>query len=268
MPTAHGEDRVIRFGGVRNVVVIISDSADRYRIVVNMLAVKAFDPATNKRLNLQKARAIAIKALAKHAAMKNGAPFTVRGMEVQDMTTANGSYRLVLLLPKENIAAIAVERPKPPSPEKGGFNENQAPPAAAQRAGKTERPSGQKKERLYVDEDSSAAALLTRAADYLDTLAQLKEGVLEDLNAVQKKVLHQDDFYLAISELEERLDRLCRSMEAEINADNLLLSTEQRELRQVMKKQRSEVMKALKAAVEQFDARQEKKKKKKEEADQ
>ena len=91
---------------------------------------------------------------------------------------------------------------------------------------------------------------------------------MEDLNAVQKKVLHQDDFYLAISELEERLDRLCRSMEAEINADNLLLSTEQRELRQVMKKQRSEVMKALKAAVEQFDARQEKKKKKKEEADQ
>lgn len=145
MPTAHGEDRVIRFGGVRNVVVIISDSADRYRIVVNMLAVKAFDPATNKRLNLQKARAIAIKALAKHAAMKNGAPFTVRGMEVQDMTTANGSYRLVLLLPKENIAAIAVERPKPPSPEKGGFNENRAPPAAAQRAGKTERPSGQKR---------------------------------------------------------------------------------------------------------------------------
>ena len=154
----HGEDRVIRFGGVRNVVVIISDSADRYRIVVNMLAVKAFDPATNKRLNLQKARAIAIKALAKHAAMKNGSIHSPwNGSTGHDYSKR--SYRLVLLLPKENIAAIAVERPKPPSPEKGGFNENQAPPAAAQRAGKTERPSGQKKERLYVDEDSSACGL-------------------------------------------------------------------------------------------------------------
>ena len=72
------EEQVIKLGGIRSVTATILDSDETYRITVEMLPVKAFDPATNKRLNLIKSRAYAALALAKHlgTAKSTGLSFT------------------------------------------------------------------------------------------------------------------------------------------------------------------------------------------------
>ena len=64
--TLVAEEQVIKLGGIRNVTATIVKSDETYRITVEMLPVKAFDPATNKQLNLTKAQVYAARALAKH----------------------------------------------------------------------------------------------------------------------------------------------------------------------------------------------------------
>jgi len=247
-------EEVIRIGGVRNVVVAISTSGDDLRIVVDMLAVKVFDSATNKKLNLQKARAFAMHALAKHLALGSAARFTVRGLEVLDASTTNNSYRLTLLVPRNGIASKALYRE---APEKENANEALSVPAAGKEVAAKERPSIPKDEQWMVAEESSAAVLLTRTADYLDTLNRLRKGMLEELSTAQDKLREQDEFYSAIADIEERLDGVSESMFADIDADNLLLAFEQQELREAVEKQRAKLLQTLRAAVGQFDAQQE-----------
>ena len=61
--TVSAEEQVIKLGGIRNVTATILKSDETYRITVEMLPVKAFDPATNKQLNLTKAQVYAARAL-------------------------------------------------------------------------------------------------------------------------------------------------------------------------------------------------------------
>jgi hypothetical protein len=120
---------------VRNAVVTISESAHRYRIVVEMLAVKAFDPPTNRRLNLQKARGLAMQALAKHLSLGNPSRFTVSGVEIQDSRTTNSSYRLALSVPRDGISAAGGDTPESALGEKGTGRGSRSVSAAAKKPG-------------------------------------------------------------------------------------------------------------------------------------
>lgn len=254
-PIVSGKDQVIRIGGARGVTAVISTTSETYRVVVEMLPVKAFDPATNKRLNLQKARAYAFQALAKHLARVGPTQFTVRGVEVRESITSGDSYRLALVIPRNGVVVRTAEQPKPRTPEERSNVEDGTRDARSRRTALARKPSGEE-EAVHFGAPFSAADLLSRKADHLDTLDRLKQDFLEDLRIAQKELPQQDDFYSSIGDMEERLGRVSKSMTAELNEDKLLLSVEQQELRQALEKYYAEVMEAMKAAVKQFDLRQ------------
>jgi hypothetical protein len=239
--TAH--DQVVRLGGVRDVTATISESKDGYRVMVEMLPVKAFDPPTNKRLNLAKARAYAIQGLAKSLNAGNPAQSEVRGVQVQEIGLSGGMYRLVLLVP--HLKAQTASTPKD-SPAR----ENVATPSPTKP--KKEEPT------LTFTAEPSASDFLNRRSDYLDTIAQLQEQFCADGVAAEKKATQQDDFYSAIGDLEERAEAAFKALTAQIAEDKLLLSVERDELFPVLSQSRTKVLGSLKAAVARFDKRQEK----------
>ena len=83
-----------------------------YRIAVEMLPVKAFDPATNKALNLSKGRMYAAQALGKHL---KASSLTIRGLEIRESGTGGKSFRLVAVVPRDGVSAGAGT----PIPENG-----------------------------------------------------------------------------------------------------------------------------------------------------
>lgn len=232
--SAIAADQVVHLGGVRDVTATISKSKDGYRVAVEMLPVKAFDPPTNRRLNLAKARAYAIQALGKF--LKAG-QLKLHGVQIQESGLSNGVYRLVLLVPQ------AASLPKDDGREK----------TVASKPMPAERP----KEKERASTSISASDFLNRKSDYLDTIARLQEQFCADGVAAEKQAAEQDGFYSAIGDLEERAEAAFKALAAQINEDKLMLFIERDELRPALEKARNEVLASLKVAVAHFDKRQE-----------
>ena len=104
LAAAWGE-QVIQLAGVRNVTATVSESDDTYRIAVEMLPVRAFDPATNKTLNVSKGRMYAAQALAKHL---KAVDIAIKGLEVRESGTSGKFFRLVAVVPREGVSVGAI----------------------------------------------------------------------------------------------------------------------------------------------------------------
>jgi hypothetical protein len=219
-----------------------------------MVAVKAFDAATNRRLNLAKARGFVIQALAKYLKAGKDAQFALRGVQIKESGAEGGVFRLALVIPREGVAVAS----------RGDANPVSAP---------TKKPTTQKRPReslpaedheFKVAVDSLAADFLNAKSDYLDTIARLKAALCDDAIAAEKKAQEKESFYSAISDLEERAEVAFKSLGPQIDGDKLLLELEREEIRPALKQAHGDVLKALELAVARFDQRQEKPKAKKE----
>lgn len=250
-------EQVVKLGGVRDVTATVSATDDAYHVVVEMLPVKAFDAATNRRLNLAKARGFALQALAKYVKAGKIGHFTVRGVEIEKSGTVGSAYRLSVTVPRDGVSLGRSGEAKPTSP-----STKKTTPPRKPRPRKTSVPAEQDESRVAVD--SLAADFLNAKSDYLDTIARLEAALCDDAVAGEKRATDGDTFYAAISDLEERAEAAFKSLGSQIDADKLLLGVEREEIRPALETARGEVLKALKAAVAQFDQRQQKPKVKKE----
>jgi hypothetical protein len=248
--TIPAEEQVIKLGGIRNVTATILKSDESYRITVEMLPVKAFDPATNKRLNLTKAQVYAARALAKQLGTGESTDLIIHGFEVRESGITGNLFRLVAEIPRNGVT-VAAESAHQPSPT---TEPTQQPPQAASH-----------QHVIRVSADATTADFLNRKADYLETIAELREALTDDAKAMERSPLSPDDFYEAVSNLEERSNGDFRSLGNQIEKDNLLSELlEREELRPALKKAHAEVLDSLKVAVTRFDRRQEENQKKKE----
>ena len=248
--SALGEE-VLRLGGVRNVTATVSEADGNYRIAIEMLPVKAFDPATNKALNLSKGRMYAAQALGKHLKAGN---LTIRGLEIRESGTNDGSFRLVAVVPRNGVAVTVKGTPTAQVQHKG----TDTP------AGPSVMDSTSRQHEIRLVADATTADFLNRKADYLDTIARLQEALSEDGDSPESQSLKPADFYDSIVSVEERAEAAVNAIAKQIDDDKLLVFLEQEELHQAMKKAHSEVLESLKAAVARFDQQQEKMKKEKE----
>ena len=233
-------EQVIRLGGMRNVTATVSESDETYRIAVEMLPVRAFDPATNKALNLSKGRMYAAQALAKH--LKAGS-LTIRGLEIRESGTSGNTFRLVAVVPRDGVS-VGAGTVRCPRTAQDDERRQPTRRAAAVRA------SSQHEIRLAAD--ATTADFLSRKADYLDTIVRLQEALTEEGESLERQSLKPEDFYDSIGSIEERADAAFKAIAGQIDDDNLLLSLEQEELRPLLKKAHVEVLKMLKAAVARF----------------
>ncbi len=250
-------EQVIRIGGVREVTATIAESGETYCIAVKMLRVEAFDPATNERLNLSKARMYAIQALARHLSTAN---LTIRGMEIQDVSTDGEFFHLVVRIPRKG-ASLGTAATLPP-PKRAQTAEVATPSSAPTSSPQPPQAVAQRRD-IGSLADTTSDDFLNRKVDYLDTIVRLREELCEDGNSLERKSLKPEDFYDSIGSVEERAEAAFKAISGQIDTDKLLLHLEQDELRPDLKKAHSEVLESLKAAVARFDRRQKETKKEK-----
>ena len=252
-PASAWGEQVIRLGGVRNVTATVAESNGAYRIAIEMLPVKAFDPATNKVLNLSKGRMYAAQALAKH--LKAGS-LTIRGLEVRESGIKSGSFHLLAVVPHDGVSR---ETSKPGKPHSTASSKTR-PPVEPETLPQT----ASSQQEIHLTADAAVTDFLNRKSDYLDTIVRLQESLSEEGNSLARESLKPDDFYDSIGSVEERTEAAFKAIARQVDDDKLLLSVEQEELHPALKKAHTEVLVSLKAAVARFDQRQEKTKKAKE----
>src|SRR5205085_1289074 len=124
-------------------VLTITDTD--YVIKVRMLPVQCFDLATNARLNREKARGLALQALAKHLSTKEASEFFVSGVQIETVETDGRFYTLALRVPRDGVSLVR-DRVKPLA-----------------------RPA--------EDRIAFTSELFTRKKDYLNTVDQLMAAV-------------------------------------------------------------------------------------------
>ena len=251
------EEQVIKLGGIRNVTATILTSDETYRITVEMLPVKAFDPATNKRLNLTKAKAYAARVLAKHLSKGKSVGLAIHGLEVRESGTNGDFFRMVAEIPQKGVTVVAAQ---PPSAKDDAMEPARRPSPTTE---PTRQPpqSASSQHIIRVPAEATTADFLNRKADYLDTIAQLREALTDDETAIEKSASSPDDFYEAVGNLEEQNNKAFQSLGAQIEGDELLVSIEQDDLRLALKTAHAATLESLKDAVARFDRHHEEKEK-------
>ncbi len=228
------EPTEIALGGPRKVVASIESDPDVFLVTVRMRAVQCFDAATNRRLNQQKAKLMACRALLIH--LNSGSPNQSRRIEVSNTTTVSSSLKGVLFeqtirFPKENLVVSAQDvisktqaRDRQPQPE----------------------PASEVKQ----------ANLFTRKQDHLDTLETLNDSIIQDLRDVRGQratPADTDRFYSRIAECEEDQVTRLANLRREVKADRLLLSLEQDEIFAQIDRRETEILHELSELVKSWE---------------
>ncbi len=204
---------------MRNVIATVSLSDETYQITVEMLAVKAFDPATNKALNLAKGRMYAAQVLGKH--LKAG-DLMIRGLNVRESDATGNTFRLVAVVPRDGVSGVNRDTTNSQGHQTAGV-----PPLT----GLAQPEKALRGREIRVTGDATTADFLNRKTDYLDTIVRLREVLSDEGNTLGKQFAEPEDFYDSIASLEERAEAAFKTLRKQIDNDKLLLSVEQEEVR-------------------------------------
>jgi hypothetical protein len=208
---------------------VIRVTGSEYTITVTMLPVKSFDPATNTPLNRDKARSLALKALARHLSDKPEVHMVVSGSQVTKAGLEGDVFTLTLRIPRRGLTVV---------------------PAEASR-GKVEKTTAAE----TTQHISVPSALLTRKQDALDTLECLVRESECGLKLCREAAAKgcQQAFYLSIAELEDRAQANLNKLSAEVNTDTLLLRIEKEEILRSIQVRTERVVVSLKETVQEFE---------------
>ena len=219
----------IDLGGLRQAKAVLTVTDAEYVVKVRMLPVECFDAPTNARLNREKARELALLALAKHLSAGEAAEFSVSGVQINGVGTDGMFYTLALRVPQEGVSVVR-EREKPPA--KHG-----------------------------EDRVAFTSELFTRKKDYQNTLEKLTAAALADVQTAEEKPAEdaapREAFGLALAEIEERGLKNLENLRKEIQADVLLLSVEREDLDAALDEQKVRIQKQVKEAVKRHEAKEE-----------
>lgn len=212
----------INLGGLRQVKAVLTTTDGEYVIKVCMLPVDCFDSATNARLNREKAQELAFQALARHLTGKEPVEFAMSGAQVDQVGTEGKSYVLSLRVPRRGITVVRQGDPRHEKP---------------------------KPEEVRV---AFSSDLLTRKRDYQHTLDKLAQGFRADLCATEEKAKdrkNDDDFFIAIAEIEERGVTDFGRLVEKVKEDMLLLTLEKEDLAGAIEARKAKLLEQLKDAV-------------------
>ena len=203
-------------GGPRKVEVQIDRDRANWSIKVRMRPVRAFDDATNARLNREKARQFALQALARVLSDRDSAEFAVSGVAMGESGEDGAYFTLAVTVPKDRVSVVETGRQP-----------------------KTALPA--------VERISHSSALFTRKADLERTTALVAEILLGDVGRLQ--TVKGAAFDRGIAAVEERADATFAALADEIANEKLLLQIEAKELREGVAAAKSRLFDAMKAAV-------------------
>jgi hypothetical protein len=207
--------------GVRPAKAFLTVGKDEYLIRVVMTPITVFDKATNDLCNYEKARELALIALAKHLSGKDAAELTVSGAETVKSGEEEKKYSLTLRVPIMGVSLVKAT-------EKKGNDE----PAKAT-------------ERIILN-----SSFFARKSDYQTIIKRLDKLLLAELKKVEDEK-EEDKFDIAVKQMKKKgLDNF-EKIERAVAADLLLFSMEQAELKQSVATQRQSFLAKLDEAIKQ-----------------
>jgi hypothetical protein len=212
----------INLGGLRQVKAALTTTDREYAIKVRMLPVDCFDSVTNARLNREKAREMALQALARHLADKEAVEFTIAGAQVDQVGSEGKYFVLSLRVPRQGVTQVR----------------------------RREKPS--EKPRSGEVRVAFSSGLFARKQDYRQTLDKLSQTLLSDLGSAEEKSKSQKNdevFFVAIAEIEERGTENFGRLVEKVQDDLLLLTVEKEELTRAIQSHKIRLLEHLKEAV-------------------
>jgi hypothetical protein len=206
----------VDLGGARQAKATVATSIDTFTVQIRFLAVQAFDPATNDRVNREKGREFALLALVKHLTAGKKGTYAVTGATVTAAEASGDRFHLTLQVPRAGVT--------------------REDPGAAPAKGRAERVA-------YT------SVLFTRKRDQEQTLASLQAALLAEVENV-RTLTERDEALAALNKAESRGLGHLKKLSDDIKSDLLLLGLERDELLGAVGKARQEFTAAVKAAVE------------------
>src|ERR1700733_9171802 len=100
------EEVRIKLGGPRQAKAVLTATDSDYTITIQMLPVVSFDEGTNAQLNRDKARFLALQALAQHLAGKPNVQLVVSGSQVTKAGLGGKVYMLTLRVARQGVTVV------------------------------------------------------------------------------------------------------------------------------------------------------------------
>lgn len=214
----------------------IRENSDAYEVSLDMIAVRTFDNATNKRLSREKASLYAREALLRHLTpqIKGKRKVTFSGVTILVTKMEGRHYHFEMKVPRKSVFRGEAKEEKAKSPE--ASSPLDATPT---------------KESHSSD---SGNLLLNAYADYLETIDFLSTSLCSTVPQPDgmgfKNDAIRDEFYLRISEAEDDGLRVLQSLRAEIQRDKLLLMSETEDLNKKVDVAQAAFIAKLKSSVD------------------
>lgn len=228
--------KVIDLGGPRQARAEVSAAGDEYAVTVRLLPVRCFDAALNARLNREKARELALLALARHLSGGQAVRLAATGVRVEAVGKDGRFFTLALRVRRQDVSLEE---------------------AAAADPGGT--PAARDAERVTV-----RGGLLTRKSDYQDLAAKLVAAVRADVAAAEALAKGEPNgqaFYAAVADIEERGMAWLARLDREVREDILLLEEDQDDLLRLVERKKREALGILAGAVKKYEGQKPRKEK-------
>lgn len=213
----------IDLGGIRQAKAFVIVAKHDYFIRIEMVPISLFDKATNELVNLEKARELALIALAKHLSPKEAVELTVSGAENEKIVAEAKKYSLTVRVPTNGVRVVKGDEKPAKGKEKA-------------------------KDRIVI---TSGSSLFTRKGDYENLIQGLGTFARAELTKAESEKM-EEKFDEAVSKIKQRGLGNFDKVDQAIGADLLLFSKEQSELRQAVSKERQSLVSKVEETVKNY----------------
>lgn len=224
--TQASEPTPVKIKSVRQCEATVEQTDGAYIVAVKIAPIQCFDPATNKSLSVRKANNMALAALLKYLYPdQKNVSISCSGVQIIKTDYSEKVCSVECRIPQKGIkiidtAAVAKENSK--------------------KSDKTRQTSGPK----IV---SSKSSLLTRQADYQDTIDELADVLLRSAPKCKCSSQESDVFYEEIADYEEQINNQFSALKTTIEQERELLRLEKSELIANLEQAQKKPLQRLKA---------------------
>lgn len=218
-------------GGPRQIVAVVEETGNNYRMLIRFLPVGCFDRVTNEKINRLKSLHYAALSLSKYLKISEDRQLILSGLSPLSFVQERNECRTEIIQPKDGIKIEKIRSRE-----------------IAQGVRKTDESILKTNEMTTLPGGES---FLERKADYLDTIRFLYVFLLQDF---PDKLEKDDDFYLKITSIEERSKDFSAGLLKNVTEDRLLLTLERKDIEGFLNRLQSDLLNRLRKHVEDFES--------------
>ena len=203
--TQASEPVPVKIKSVRKCEATVEKTEDSYIVDVKMAPIRCFDPSTNELLSIRKANNLALISLLKHLYPEhNNFSLSCSGMQTIKTEFTENVCRVVCRIPQKGIRVINSPSVVKEKPQMNSTSSSKVV--------------------------SSKSSMLTKPADYQETIDELADIMLHSAPKCACHSEELDAFIEAIADYEEQIEKQFSALKKTIEQERELLRLEKSEL--------------------------------------